>query len=208
MNNLFDLFILPFVSLFIVVDPIGLIPPFLALTRSDTKEDRIRTVRLTSLTAFCVLVAFFIGGVWVLRAFGITVSAIEIAGGIIFMLIALDMLQARRTAVKETPEEQKEGMTKDDIAITPLAIPMLAGPGAIATVIILSSKATTFHQWGAFFLDISLVCLVTFVILRVVSAGSSFLSIIALKIITRLMGLLLLTISVQYILNGIRGFIG
>ncbi|MCM8776577.1 MAG: MarC family protein, partial [Candidatus Omnitrophica bacterium] len=130
--------------------------------------------------------------------------AIEIAGGIILLLIALDMLQARRTAVKETKEEEAEGIGKDDIAVTPLAIPMLAGPGAITTVILLSNKAVTLPHQLILAVNILLVSVITSLILRIAAKRSAMLSVIVMKIITRLLGLLLTTIAVQFILNGIE----
>ena len=120
------------------------------------------------------------------------------------LIIALDMLQAKRTAIKETPEEQKEGISKDDIAITPLAIPMLAGPGAITAVILLSSQAENFVHHSISLASILLVSIVTFLVLWTASVKSKFFSAITLKIITRVMGLLLAAVAVQFIINGIQ----
>jgi multiple antibiotic resistance protein len=136
-------------------------------------------------------------------AFGITIPAFEIAGGIILLLVALDMLQARRTALKETQEEKAEGITKEDVAVTPMAIPMLAGPGAITAVILLSNKAETFAFHAILAAVIVLVSLLTFLILWVAALRSKLLSVIALKIVARLMGLILAAIAVQFILNGV-----
>ncbi|HRY86131.1 MAG TPA: MarC family protein, partial [Candidatus Omnitrophota bacterium] len=138
-----------------------------------------------------------------LMAFGITIPAFEIAGGIILLLVALDMLQARRTALKETQEEKAEGITKEDVAVTPMAIPMLAGPGAITAVILLSNKAETFAFHAILAAVIVLVSLLTFLILWVAALRSKLLSVIALKIVARLMGLILAAIAVQFILNGV-----
>src|SRR3990167_7487242 len=137
-QDVLNFIILSFWSLFVIVDPIGLVPAFLAMTDQNSKEDRIRMAKLASLITFLVLVSFAFCGKFILNAFGVTVPAFEVAGGIILLKIALDMLQAKRTALKETPEEQAEGSTKDDIAVTPLAVPMLAGPGAITAVVLLA----------------------------------------------------------------------
>src|SRR3989338_6476738 len=139
--------ILSFWSLFVIVDPIAAVPSFLAMTQQNSQEERIRMAGLASCVAGCVLVIFSLAGGWILNAFGITLPAFEIAGGIILLKIALDMLQARRTALKETPEEEAEGITKEDIAITPLAVPMLAGPGAITAVVLLSGQSTDFFHY-------------------------------------------------------------
>ena len=159
--------------------------------------------RLASVVAFFVLFLFSLGGRSILGVFGVTVPAFEIAGGIVLLKIALDMLQARRTALKETPEEQAEGASKEDIAITPLAVPMLAGPGAITAVVLISGGAASALHHAVVIGNILLVSLLTYFILRVAAIRSSLFSAITLKILSRLMGLLLAAIAVQFILNGV-----
>ena len=195
--------ILSFWSLFVIVDPITVIPTFLAMTEENSREEKIRMARLASIITFLVLFSFSWGGRWLLIAFGVSVPAFEIAGGIILLKIALDMLQARRTAIKETPEEQAEGISKEDIAITLLAVPMLAGPGAITAVVLLSGQSTSLFHHSVVAANIFLVSLISFFILRTAAVRSSIFSAITLKIITRLMGLLLAAIAIQFVLNGI-----
>lgn len=199
-----DYAILCFGSLFVIVDAIGLVPGFVAMTRDHTRQERVRTAALACTVTFFILVLFAATGPWPFKAFGITLPAFEIAGGILLLIVALDMLQARRTAVKETPEEQAAGGRKEEIAVTPLAIPMLAGPGAITDVILLSARATSPAHHAVLAAAIFLVCFIGFLILRLAAVRSSILGVIGLKIMTRLMGLLLAAISVQFILNGIR----
>ena len=201
--NLIDFAILSFGSIFVIVDPIALAPPFLAMTKDHTKDERVHTAAVASVATFFTLVLFAFFGQFIFKGFGITLPAFEIAGGIILMIIALDMLKARRTAVRETPEEQAEGMSKDDIAIFPLAVPMLAGPGAITAVILLSNEAVTFGHHLVLVGNIFLVSLLSFLILRLAALKSHLLSVIAMKLITRLMGLLLASIAVQFILDGV-----
>src|SRR3989338_8119262 len=196
--------ILSFWSLFVIVDPIGAVPTFLAMTKGDSREERIRMARLASLVTFSVLFVFSIGGKWVLGAFGVGMPAFEIAGGIVLLKVALDMLQARQTALKETPEEQAEGATKDDIAITPLAVPILAGPGAITAIVLLTGQSKSLLHHGVVIGHIFLVSLITFLVLRLAAMRSSFFSAITLKIISRLMGLLLAAIAIQFVLDGIQ----
>jgi multiple antibiotic resistance protein len=203
MMSLGDFAILSFTSLFVIVDPVGLIPSFLAMTLKNTSQERIRMAQLASLITFIILILSFFFGQRLLTVFGITLPAFEIAGGIVLLLVALDMLQARRTAVKETQEEKAEGITKDDVAVTPLAIPMLAGPGAITAVILLTNKAETFAHHLVLASTIFLVSVLTLVILWSVAFRSQMLSGIALKITGRIMGLILAAIAVQFILNGI-----
>lgn len=203
MTNLLDFAILSFTSLFVIVDPVGLIPTFLAMTRQNTISERVRMAHLASLITFGILIMSFFFGQRLLSTFGITLPAFEIAGGIVLLLVALDMLQARRTALKETQEETAEGIDKHDVAVTPLAIPMLAGPGAITAVILLANKVETFSQYVILAGNIALVSLLTFLILWTVASRSKMLSGIALKIMGRLMGLILAAIAIQFILNGI-----
>ena len=195
--------ILSFWSLFVIVDPITVIPAFLAMTGKDSRQEQLRMARIASIATFLVLLVFSFAGRWLLRAFGITMPAFQIAGGIVLLIVALDMLQARRTAIKETPEEQAEGLSKADIAITPLAVPMLAGPGAMTAVVLLSGEAVSPLHYGIVAFNIFLVSLIVFLILRFAIFRSSILTPITLKILARLMGLLLAAIAVQFILDGI-----
>ena len=203
MMSLLDFTILSFTSLFVIVDPVGLIPAFLAMTQKNTTQERVRMAQLASLITFGILILSFLFGQRLLTAFGITLPAFEIAGGIVLLLVALDMLQARRTATKETQEEKAEGITKDDVAVTPMAIPMLAGPGAITAVILLTNKAETFAHHMILAGNIFLVSALTLLILWTAAVRSKILSVIALKIMGRLMGLILAAIAVQFILNGV-----
>ncbi|MFA6599419.1 MAG: NAAT family transporter [Candidatus Omnitrophota bacterium] len=200
---LFEFFFISFTSLFVIIDPIGLIPAFLALTAAHSSLERIRTARFATLLAFLILMLCLFFGSWILRIFSISIPAFEIAGGILLLLVGMDMIQARRPAVKETREEQQEGMAKDDVAVTPLAIPMLAGPGAITTVILLGSRAHTFPEHAVLIVNLVLIALVTYAVLHAVSVKSGLISIIAMRILTRLMGLLLSAMAVQFILNGV-----
>ncbi len=203
MMSLIDYAILSFTSLFVIVDPVGLIPTFLAMTGQNTLPERIRMAQLaTGITCSILLLSFFLGQ-RLLAAFGISLPAFQIAGGIILLIVALDMLQARRTAFKETQEEKAEGIDKNDVAVTPMAIPMLAGPGAITAVILLSDKATTLSHQGILVAAIVLVSLLTLIILRLAATCSKVISGIGLRIITRLMGLILAAIAVQFVLSGI-----
>jgi len=200
-----DFAILCFSSLFAIVDPIGLIPAFLAITPGKSTEDRIRISVLASVLTFFVLVLFAFLGRQILGLLSVTLPAFEIAGGILLFFIAMDMLNARLTAVRQTQEEQDAGADKTDIAITPLAIPMLAGPGAITTSMILASRVSDGQQALSLLGAIFLVSVLTFAVFYAISVKASLVSVILQKIFTRLMGLLLAAIAVQFILNGIIG---
>jgi multiple antibiotic resistance protein len=195
---------LTFGSLFAIVDPFAAIPPFLAMTGGDAPSQRRRMARTACITAAGVMAAFALLGPAIFRMFGITLAAFQVAGGLVLLLSALDMLRAQKSALKETPDEIAEGMNKDDIAITPLAIPLLAGPGAITTSIVLSGRAATYAQKAIFFLLIGLVAFVSYWTLVLAADSAKKLSSTFLNIITRLMGLLLAAIGVQFILSALK----
>src|SRR5690348_12613109 len=135
--GLFEYSLMAATSLFVIIDPIATVPAFLAMTPYDTPAERVRMARLASMVAAAVLTFFVIVGEGLFHLLGITMSAFKIAGSIVLLLIAMDMLRAQRSPVVETNEEKAAGAQKEDIAITPLAIPMLAGPGAISSVVLL-----------------------------------------------------------------------
>src|SRR5213080_471126 len=128
-------------SLFVIVDPFATVPAFLAITPTDTPEQRIRMARLACCVMAGVLIVFAAAGQWIFKFLGITMPAFQIAASIVLLLVALDMLRAQRSRVQETSEETAAGVVKNDIAVAPLAIPMLAGPGAISTAILLQNQA-------------------------------------------------------------------
>lgn len=196
--------LLTFGSLFAIVDPFAAVPAFLAMTSRDTVAARRRMALVASLTAGLVILAFAFAGPWIFRLFGITLAAFQVAGGLILLLTALDMLRARRSPLQETEEETECGAQKDDIAITPLAIPMLAGPGAITTAIVLFSRAHGAGQVAVLTACIAAVAALCYLILYMAASGTRWLTPIALNIITRLMGLLLSAIGVQFILTALK----
>jgi multiple antibiotic resistance protein len=186
-------------SLFVIVDPLATAPAFLAMTPNDTPEQRLRTARLACFTMAVVLLAFSVAGTVIFKIFGITMPAFQIAASIVLLIIALDML-------RETHEEKQAGTQKDDIAITPLAIPMLAGPGAISTTILLQNEARDVPQHVALYGCIVAVAMVSYLTFRLAVRGARWLNPIAMSIAVRVMGLLLAAVAVQFMLNGIKAF--
>lgn len=195
---------LTFGSLFAIVDPFAAIPGFLAMTSRDTIAQRQRMALVACVTCGGVMAAFAALGPFIFKLFGITLRSFQIAGGLVLLLSSLDMLRAKRSPLKETVEECEEGMGKDDIAITPLAIPMLAGPGAISTAIVLSSHAVDWEHRALFYVCIAAVAVASYGVLWAAAAGSKRLSPIAMNVMTRLMGLLLAAIGVQFIMTGLK----
>jgi len=197
--------LLAFSSLFVIVDPIAVVPAFLAMTPRDSVAQRLRTARVASMVTVALLTGFALFGQTVLKFLGITLPAVQIAGGLILLLVALDMLRAQRSTVQETAAETAAGTSKDDIAITPLAIPMLAGPAAISTVILLETQATTWILQAVLLGCLVLIGLASYIILAIGARSAKWLNPIAEKIIARLMGLLLAALAVQFMVNALTG---
>ena len=202
--TLFEYILLTVSSLFVIVDPFAVIPAFLAMTPEDSPEDRIKMARLACWVTAGVLLGFAVGERWIFRLLGITMPAFQIAASIVLLLVALDMLRAQRSRVRETDEETEAGVKKTDIAVTPLAIPMLAGPGAISTVILLHNQAADFEQQVALYLCIIAISVASYLVLRLAAHGARWLSPIALNITTRIMGLLLAAVAIQFMLNALK----
>ncbi len=191
-------------SLFVIVDPLAAVPGFIAMTPNETPAERKRMARLACVIMTGVLLAFAFAGKWIFKFLGITLPAFQIAASIVLLLVALDMLRAQRSRLQETKEETAAGAEKPDIAVTPLAIPMLAGPGAISTVILLQSQANDLPHGLALAGCIFLVSLASYWILQMAAQGARWLSPIAMKISTRIMGLLLAAVAIQFMLNALK----
>ncbi|MGA2730025.1 MAG: MarC family protein [Terracidiphilus sp.] len=171
-------------SIFFLVDPFAAIPSFIAITESADAARRKRMARKAALTCFIVLTSFALAGQLIFRMFGITLPAFEIAGGLILLLIGLDMLEAKRSATQEAMGDQEEGAAKEDAGIVPLGIPMLAGPGAI-----LGSIAVT--------------ALVSYWVLAGAGRIRTVLGETGIRILVRIMGLLLVALAMQFFVNGL-----
>jgi len=157
-----------------------------------------------AITCLVVLAAFGVAGRLIFNLFGITLPAFKIAGGVILGLIGLDMLQARRSRTKETPGDREEGLEKDDVGIIPLGVPMLAGPGSISTVMVLVSQAPDWIHSTIIFSAIAVTSAISFMVLAAADRVRSFLGETGIRILTRMMGLLLTAIAVQFVLNGLK----
>jgi multiple antibiotic resistance protein len=189
-------------SIFFLVDPFAALPTFLAVTAGQDDKKRRRTARKASLTAFVVLTAFAVAGTYIFRMFGITLPAFEIAGGVILLLIGLDMLEAKRSPTQESSGETAEAASKDDVGIVPMGIPMLAGPGAITSVMVLVGQAQNRWQMGAIVGSIAVTAVICFVVLGSAARVARMLGETGIRILVRIMGLLLVALAVQYFVNG------
>lgn len=198
-----EIWILPIVSIFFIVDPLAVIPSFLTLTADDTASQRRRTALKASVACTLILAGFASAGGLIFKIFGITLPAFRIAGGIILGLSALEMVRAERRS-RETKEEVKEGAEKYSAAFTPLGIPMLAGPGAISTVIVLMDRARGWGQMVPIYTAILGAGLATFIVLRASEPFHKLLGKTGINVLSRIMGLVLATVAVQFILDGLR----
>ena len=196
--------LLIFTSVLFIVDPFAVIPTFLAMTVRDAPAQRRVLARRGAWTCAITLTAFALGGSIIFKIFGITIGAFKIAGGVLIGLNALDMVQARQSQQRETPVEKAEGIQKDDIGIMPLGVPMLAGPGAISTVMVLALGAKSPAATAAVYGSIVLTALITFWVLAAASLVERRLGQTGMRILTRLMGLVLCAIAVQFIIDGIK----
>jgi multiple antibiotic resistance protein len=188
-------------SLFFLVDPFAVIPVFLSMTPGDAPSRR-ETARRAAWTCFIVLAAFAAAGGLIFRVFGITLPAFKIAGGVILIMIGLEMLQARNSGTKQSPEETAECAARETIGVIPLGIPMLAGPGAISTAMILTGDSRRWWQFAVVFAVIALTSLISYWVLAAADRVGRFLGETGIRIMTRLMGLLLTAVAVQFIING------
>lgn len=193
-----------FAVLFFVVDPMAAVPVFLTMTEGEGADARKRYARNATLTATIVLVFFLFFGQAVFNLFSVTLTAFRIAGGLILLILSLDLLKATHTGVRVEKEETIEGAAKADISITPLGVPMLGGPGAISSVMVLSSQQQETASTLAILAAILLTGLVTFVVLRSAEFVLRLLGVTGINVISRLMGLLLLAMAVQFLLAGFR----
>ena len=192
-------------AVFFVIDPLANLPVFLTITSGDTVEQRRRTALRAAFATWVILCIFAVTGGLIFQAFGISLGAFKIAGGLMLLLMAVDMMRASPSPTRTTLEEQQESQARDDVAIFPLAIPMLAGPGAIATVMVLMSRAA----WrpvatSAVFVAVTVTCVAAWLLMRSAATAERLLPKTLLRAFERVMGLLLAAVAVEFIAGGVR----
>lgn len=201
-----NLFLDSFVILFVVVDPIGLAPFFAALTQGGTPDYCRRMALRGTFIAGLILLIFVLGGAALLRVLGIGMPAFQIAGGILLFLVALDMVFVRHSGIRSTTErEQREAERKADISVFPLAFPLIAGPGALTTVLLMSGRYAD-RGTGAWIVlvVVLVVLLLTLVSLLQAPRLMRFMGETGANVVTRLFGVILAALAVQYVLDGLR----
>ncbi len=192
-----------FVAMMVIVNPLGIIPVFVAMTPFQSRAERMKTARIAAITVAIVLVVSAVLGERVLDVFGISIASFKVGGAILVMTTALAMMQAMPSPDKQTPEEAEEAVDKASIAVVPLAIPLLAGPGAMSTIIIYASERKTLVHILAVCGAALGVALVTWFALRIASQVGQRMSKTTVNIATRIMGLLLAALAVEIFAGGI-----
>ena len=202
MEDLLPFALLCFTSFFTLTNPLGTMPVFLTMTNGMNEHERKAIVRRATIVSFITLMVFTFSGQFLFKFFGISSNGFSIAGGFIIFKIGFDMLQARYSNAKLKEEEVKT--YADDISITPLAIPMLCGPGAIANAIMLMDDASTFTLKGTLIGIIALVYFITFLILQASTRLVRILGETGNNVMMRLMGLILMVIAVECFVSGLK----
>lgn len=202
MEDLLPFALLCFTSFFTLTNPLGTMPVFLTMTNGMNDHERKAIVRRATIVSFITLMVFTFSGQFLFKFFGISSNGFRIAGGFIIFKIGFDMLQARYSNAKLKEEEVKT--YADDISITPLAIPMLCGPGAIANAIMLMDDASTLSLKGTLIGIIALVYFITFLILQASTRLVRILGETGNNVMMRLMGLILMMIAVECFVSGLK----
>jgi multiple antibiotic resistance protein len=199
-----EFFILCFSSLFALINPIGNVPIFITLTENYNQKERNKIALKAIIFSFFVLIMFAQIGDLIFSFYGITIHAFRIAGGILLFKISLDMVESKRSRTKTTPSEMEEAEEKNEVAYTPIGIPLIAGPGSIASIMILSSEAKNFLDKTTLFATLAIVLIITYIIFKLSKLLSNYFGKSGLRIMQRIMGLILLVISIEFILKGIH----
>lgn len=205
MTEILSFALLSFTSLFTLINPLGTMPVFMSMTASLTDTQRTMTARKASIISFATILVFAFTGQLLFQFFGISANSFRVVGGIIFFIMGMDMLQARLGQVKIKEEEVKSYVT--DISITPLAIPMICGPGAITNAIVLMEDADTFQKKVILIIAILLIMFLTYIILYSSSRLIKLLGQTGINVMMRIMGLIVMVIAVEFFFSGLKPII-
>ncbi len=196
-------FIRIFISLIIIMDPIGNLPFFMIFTKNNTEKEKIKISALACATSGLILSIFAFTGDFLLKIFGISIRSFQIAGGFIFFIYALEMLGLISSGIKTSEEEEREGEEKESAAFVPLGTPLLAGPGAITAILVWQNQPIYHTNTFILFLAIILSCFIIFLFFCFAQKISDILGVGGIRVITRIMGLLLSVIGVEFMVNGL-----
>ena len=193
-----------FIALFVILDPFAAVPIFLALTKTYSVAERGRIANIAAITVLLVLVVAALSGERILQTMGTSLASFRVGGGLVLLLMAIAMLNGQAGSLRTTPEEEAEAEDRNAIAVVPLAIPLMAGPGSISTAIIQMQRSSLQYHGLLVIVTIVLVCLLLWLVLRLATVIGKALGQIGLNIINRIFGLILAAISVEIMANGLR----
>ncbi len=205
MSTELSFFLLCFTSFITLMNPIGIMPVFLSMTTDLDQKQRTKTALKAVIVAFFTLMLFAFSGQVLFKFFGISVNSFRVVGGIIFFMMGYDMLQARLTKIKVHKSDVKNYV--DDISVTPLAIPMICGPGAITNAIVLMEDAVQLQSKVILIGTILVICVIIFIVLWGASQITKFIGPTGNKILMRLMGLIVMVIAVEFFFSGLKPII-
>ena len=194
-----------FIGLLAIINPLGVIPLFIGMTGNENNTDRAQTDDMVGIEVKVILLVVLFFGELLLQFFGISIDSFRVGGGILVLLMAIAMLQAKTSQLRQTDEEADESIDKESVAVVPLATPLLAGPGAISTVILAAHKSSSVMHYIVIALIIVLLSLLVWAALRLSPWIEKRISATGINIFTRIMGLILAAIAVEFIANGIKG---
>ncbi|MEA3119243.1 MAG: multiple antibiotic resistance protein [Paraburkholderia sp.] len=200
-------FLKSFISLLALINPVGAVPFFLSLTAGQSEAERRRTIRVASISVFCVIAVTTVLGQQIIGFFGISVGSLEVGGGIIMLLMAINMLNAQIGNTRSTAEERDEAESKNSIAVVPLAIPLLTGPGSISTVIVYAASAHHWYDRIGLVVIGAVLAAVCFLSLRLAEPIARWVGQTGINIGTRLMGLMLSALAVEFIVDGLKALL-
>lgn len=203
MNEIFSFALLCFTSFLTLVNPLGLMPVFIGMTTDLDGRERALVARKALIAAFIAMVVFAFSGKFIFDFFSISINGLRIVGGFIFFNMGYEMLQAKNSKVKVTQSEVDNAEAEEDISITPLAIPMICGPGVITNSIVLMEDAGTVPFKIALVVVMLLICLLTFIILLSSGKILRILGSTGNKVLMRLMGLIIMIIAVEFFASGL-----
>ncbi|MBV9759235.1 MAG: MarC family protein [Acidobacteriaceae bacterium] len=189
------------VAVFVIIDPFAATPAFLAMTAGYDRARRKQMARRAAITCVVILSVFATVGKYLFRLFGISLPAFKLAGGLLLLLVALDMLQARRSRTRETPEEQSDACATEDVGIIPMGIPMLAGPGSISTVMVLVGQAPSWRDAIPVLVSVVVTSAICYLVLASADRVEAWLGETGIRVVTRLMGLVLTAIAFQFFVS-------
>jgi multiple antibiotic resistance protein len=196
-----------FISLLALINPVGAIPFFLSLTAQQSDLEKRNTIRIASVSVFCVIAVTALLGQQIIAFFGISVGSLEVGGGIIMLLMAINMLNAQIGNTRSTPEERHEAELKNSVAVVPLAIPLLTGPGSISTVIIYSANAPHWYDRIGLIAIGAVLAALCFGALNLAEPIARWVGRTGINIGTRLMGLMLSALAVEFIVDGLKALL-